>query len=132
MFAPDKTGPNENHDSVVGLTNDNVRHYQALETDNTAAPKYYTICQYTDCTSPTGDKCQFPFRYKNRMYDTCITIDKKGPTPGEPWCSSKRDEFNNHIEGNEISCSDSCRVVDCPIGFYWMHRAGTCWQVRSF
>ena len=46
-----------------------------------------------------GAKCKFPFKYKQRLYDTCITIDNKGLYPGAPWCSTQTDEFDNHIEG---------------------------------
>ena len=89
----------------------------------------FGICQYTECTSMTGAKCKFPFKYKGRLYDTCITVDDKGSYTGAPWCSMKTDEFGIHVEGNEDTCSDSCRVADCPVGYYWMPFTDSCYKV---
>ena len=89
----------------------------------------FGICQYTECTSMTGAKCKFPFKYKGRLYDTCITVDDKGLYPGAPWCSTQTDEFGIHVEGNEDTCSDSCRVTDCPVGYYWMPFTDSCYKV---
>jgi hypothetical protein len=66
------------------------------------------------------------------MYDTCITLDNKGNTPGDAWCSTSTDVLKNHIPGNEASCATSCtRVSNCPVGFYWMRYDNTCYQVHS-
>ena len=86
---------------------------------------YYTLCQYSECPSLSEVPCKFPFKYKNRMYDTCITIDGNG----ESWCSIGVDQNFNHLAGNDAVCSESCRTVDCPIGYYWMQPADSCYKV---
>ena len=54
-----------------------------------------------------------------------------GSYPGAPWCSSSTDADRNHIKGKEITCSESCRVVDCPIGFYQLHPSNSCYRVNQ-
>ncbi len=90
---------------------------------------YFTICQYTECADITGTKCVFPFVYKGRKYDTCISIDGRGDGPTNAWCSSETELTGKHIIGKEITCSSNCRVADCPIGYYWQHHGLTCWRV---
>ena len=59
-----------------------------------------SICEYTECGTANGKFCEFPFRYKGRLYDTCITMDDKGSEPGDAWCSTSVDpETRNHIPG---------------------------------
>ena len=42
----------------------------------TSSPMYtFGLCQYTESTTINGETCKFPFKYKSRLYDTCITID---------------------------------------------------------
>ena len=93
--------------------------------DSTAG---FGICQYTECPTKDGQDCIFPFIYKGRSYDTCITLDSE-----EPWCSTAVDAFGNHIAGNEGLCSDSCasRQTNCPVGFLWQGFADTCYHVRK-
>ena len=88
----------------------------------------FGICQYTECPTKDGQDCIFPFIYKGRSYDTCITLDSD-----EPWCSTAVDAFGNHILGNEGLCSDSCasRQTNCPVGFLWQGFADTCYHVRK-
>jgi hypothetical protein len=94
---------------------------------------HHVMCQYTECSTINGDTCRFPFRYKGRMYDTCITVDNKGSNPGDPWCSSLTDQLKNHISGNEASCASNCaRISDCPVGFIKMRPESTCYQVNIF
>lgn len=52
-------------------------------------------------------------RYNGRLYDNCITLDNQGV----PWCSYKLDEEGNDI-GFHYSCSESCHVNNCPVGYY--------------
>ena len=59
----------------------------------------YGICQYTECSTSSGETCTFPFIYKGRLYDTCITHDDLGSDAGKPWCSIATDEFSNHVTG---------------------------------
>ena len=59
-----------------------------------------SICEYTECGTESGKFCEFPFRYKGRLYDTCITMDDKGSQPGDAWCSTSVDPVTrNHIPG---------------------------------
>ena len=117
-------------DSAVELRlPDGLAHTMAK---STGTGNKYTICQYTGCSSATGDSCKLPFKYKGRTYDTCITIDDKGSYPGAPWCSRKLDIDGNHLNGNEITCSESCRVSNCPVGYYRMADADTCYRVSTF
>ena len=112
-------------DTAVYQLPNNIQPTNAKGTDL----PYKGICQYTECTSVTGEKCKFPFKYNGRLYDTCITIDDKGLYPGAPWCSSQTDEFGKHIPGKEVTCSSSCRLVDCPVGYYRMITADSCFKV---
>ena len=91
--------------------------------------KGYGACEYTECSTITGGVCRFPFKYKGRVYDTCVTIDDKGSNPGDPWCSTLTDELNNHIPGSEESCASNCpRMTNCPVGFWPMWDEPTCYQ----
>ncbi len=89
----------------------------------------FGLCDYTECNTASGDPCVFPFTYKGRLYDTCVTQDSMGTNPGDSWCSTATDEFKNHVLGNEASCSTSCRVADCPVGFWKMYHSDTCYHV---
>ena len=84
------------------------------------------VCQYRECTTNESQICSFPFKYKGRMYDSCITIDSY-----EPWCSLKIDLNRNHIEsdGARGYCSSVCFVRDCPVGFYKLEK--TCYKISA-
>ena len=49
--------------------------------NNRVTDPFFTICQYTECPTKNALDCIFPFKYKGRLYDTCITLDSD-----EPWC----------------------------------------------
>ena len=70
--------------------------------------------------------CSNNFRYKGRMYDTCITLDYGG----KAWCSIGTDENDNHVKDYWKECDVTCPVSDCPIGFYRMWKDKSCYQVR--
>ena len=57
--------------------------------------------------------CILPFRYKGRTYDAC-TLKDADKTNNEPWCSTKVDQFNEHIggENNWVYCRESCLIID--------------------
>lgn len=78
-------------------------------------PDIRTICQFTECLTTDNRICKFPFKYKGRLYDTCITIDS-----AFPWCSLSVDEKRNHIDhvSNQGRCQESCFVQNCPVGFF--------------
>ena len=84
-------------------------------------PKARTLCVYSDCLTEDNQLCQFPFRYKGKMYDSCIIIDST-----EPWCSLKTDNNRTHIEEATTrgKCGPQCVVNDCPIGFSYLE--GNC------
>lgn len=89
----------------------------------------YALCEYSECSSVSGTTCRFPFKYKGRLYDTCVGFDNKGSIEGSPWCSTSTDEYQNHISGNEQTCSASCeRKTFCPVGFIHMYPENTCYQ----
>ena len=59
-----------------------------------------SICEYTECGTTSGKFCEFPFKYKGRLYDTCITLDDKGSEPGDAWCSTAVDHITrDHTPG---------------------------------
>ena len=59
-----------------------------------------SICEYTECSTVGGKFCEFPFRYKGRLYDTCISVDEKGSESGDAWCSTSVDLITrDHIPG---------------------------------
>lgn len=91
---------------------------------------YASFCEYTECSTVDGKFCEFPFKYKNRLYDTCITHDDKGENPGDYWCPTAVDfETRGSISGSEASCSDLCeKRSNCPIGFWPMYGEPTCYQ----
>ena len=87
------------------------------------------LCQYTECSTIKGETCVFPFRFKGRLYDTCIMNDNLGSEPGKPWCSTAVDALGNHIAGSDQTCSDACeRDSPCPIGFWRLYHEETCYQ----
>ena len=84
------------------------------------------LCQYKECITTENKPCSFPFKYKGRMYDSCITIDST-----EPWCSLKTDIHRNHIEdtNNRGTCTSSCNVQNCPVGYFKHHK--TCLRISA-
>ena len=61
-----------------------------------------SICEYTECSTVTGKFCEFPFRYKVRLYDSCITLDGKGSNSEDSWCSTAVDvTTRDHIPGKQ-------------------------------
>merc|ERR1711892_1381870 len=56
----------------------------------------------TTCITTAGDKCKFPFTYKNgKKYTGCTTDDMSG---GKLWCSTETDKFGVHINGKFGYC----------------------------
>ena len=84
------------------------------------------ICQYRECITDESRLCSFPFRYKGRMYDSCITIDST-----VPWCSLLTDIQRNHLEGvgTQGICPNTCNVQNCPVGFY--NQDQTCIRISA-
>ena len=67
-----------------------------------------------------------------RLYDNCITIDKEPLELEDAWCSTSTDEFRKHIPDTHGTCSSSCnRITDCPVGFWPMLPADTCYQLSG-
>ena len=84
------------------------------------------LCQYQECITTNSKICKFPFKYKGRLYDTCITIDSNSP-----WCSLKVDKEMNHIEGltNKGICNVNCTYTNCPVGFF--ENNNNCYQLSA-
>jgi len=61
------------------------------------------------CISTNGKECKFPFRYKNKIFNSCT---REFDDDDLAWCSTKRDPEGNHIvgEGEWGHCSSSCPV----------------------
>ena len=59
-------------------------------------------------------KCQFPFKFKDKTHNGCIDfIDIRNgkKVPGKPWCSTKvRGSDRKHVEGGGHygNCDSSC------------------------
>ena len=60
---------------------------------------------YTTADSPTNPNqpCILPFKFNGRLIEECL-VDRDG----EKWCSTKVDEFQEHVSGNWGYCSTSC------------------------
>ena len=84
------------------------------------------ICFQSGCTTVDEKLCQFPFKFKGRLYDTCVTLEAENP-----WCSLKTDLNNNHIDGEENIgiCKDTCPIQNCPIGFFYL--TGDCYHLSG-
>ena len=83
-------------------------------------------CHHTECHTFQNKTCILPFRYKGRLYSTCITIDSP-----YAWCSLKTDDNYNHIDdtGNRGQCQESCLVQNCPLGFF--HQHNNCYHISA-
>ena len=83
-------------------------------------------CHYTECRTTDNKNCLFPFRYKGRLFSSCITLDSS-----EAWCSLNTDENDNHVDdGNSKGiCQESCLFQNCPIGFFWQN--GNCYHISA-
>ena len=83
-------------------------------------------CHHTECRSVENKTCILPFRYKGRLYSTCITIDSP-----HAWCSLKTDGNSNHVDdiGNRGQCQESCLVQNCPLGFFQQH--DNCYHISA-
>ena len=94
--------------------------------NNIDEPDLRALCQKTECLTKENKVCKFPFRFKGRLYDTCITLESQ-----EPWCSLHVDINHNHIEGDNSRgiCSATCNVLNCPVGFE--HIEGNCFQFSA-
>ena len=63
-------------------------------------------------------KCQFPFKFKDKTHNGCIDfIDIRNgkKVPGDPWCSTKvRGVDREHVTGGSHygDCNDSCQSAD--------------------
>ena len=72
----------------------------------------------------------FHFRYKGRIYNTCINLDVFGQGGTVPWCSTTLDSQGNHVTGSEEECQATCSISNCPVGFHWVATTGTCYMVK--
>ncbi len=89
--------------------------------------KYSSVaCHYRECKTTNNKVCLFPFRYKGKLYSSCITLDSP-----EAWCSINTDKYGNHIDdGNSrATCQPSCLVQNCPIGFFSQN--GNCYHISA-
>ena len=109
---------------------DNVKQYvtwsscNEIEQDeeNLSVP----MCELKQCTTTSGQFCIFPFKFAGRTYSECITLGSNGTA----WCSTRTDEFGNHISGFEEECTSTCSVNNCPTGYQKAFPENTCYKVR--
>merc|ERR1712064_221109 len=74
----------------------------AVTTTSTAAPSS------TVCTTTAGTACVFPFTYMGTTYTSCTNAGGFQT----PWCSTKTDQYGNHIIGNYGDCnSNTCTAA---------------------
>ena len=54
--------------------------------------------------------CVFPFKFRGLTYNNCTTADN-APEDKNAWCSTKVDEFGNHVgeQGNWGICETRCQ-----------------------
>eukprot|EP00095_Tigriopus_kingsejongensis_P007864 maker-scaffold1272_size51402-snap-gene-0.11 protein:Tk07864 transcript:maker-scaffold1272_size51402-snap-gene-0.11-mRNA-1 annotation:"hypothetical protein BRAFLDRAFT_106125" len=83
------------------------------------------LCQFTSCFARDDIACSFPFRFKGRTYDSCITL---GSTDGQAWCSTKTDAHLNHVQGFHSQCQPDCPVNNCPVGYMRLPETQTCYR----
>ena len=55
----------------------------------------------------TGSPCVFPFTFQDKQYTAC-TLDAAGD--GLPWCSTRTDDFGQHVKGWWGICSTDCQL----------------------
>ena len=67
--------------------------------------------------------CVFPFKFGNRIHNTCTTIDGDAT----PWCSTQVDTSGNHVAGNWEYCKSNCPGVAAPaMTVNPLNAAGSC------
>jgi len=78
------------------------------ETPSTTEGTTSSTVPCIDCTTEQGKACQFPFIWRNITFTTCTNYLLEDD---KPWCSTKVDQFNEHIPGiGEWGYCDS----NCP------------------
>jgi len=60
--------------------------------------------QSSGCLTTSGEPCVFPFIWKGKSYKACTNDGGFG----NAWCSTKTDQFGNHVNGNFGDCGSSC------------------------
>ena len=90
--------------------------------------KYLSVplCEISQCKTAFGNYCSFPFRFAGRTYTECLTLGNNDTS----WCSTKTDEFGNHVIGFEEECQSTCSFNNCPSGYHAAHPENTCYKVN--
>jgi hypothetical protein len=52
--------------------------------------------------------CVFPFSFRGSTFNSCT--NEGGDVSSELWCSTKTDEFGNHVRGNWEICPEGCSL----------------------
>jgi len=89
--------------------------------------QHYGLCESVGCYAVSGKVCVFPFRYKGRLYNSCVKLDGAE----KAWCSTSTDQDDNHIAGSEAECEAGCDSNDCPVGYYRLFSDTTCYRVSG-
>ena len=64
--------------------------------------------QVCKTTSGSNEECKFPFTFREKKYDACITGSKRQ----QPWCPTELDNSGAYITGKWGYCDTS----KCPLG----------------
>ena len=65
-------------------------------------PSVFPDC-VTDGGNQSGQKCVFPFTYRDTTYHSCTKRDI-----GKPWCSTRTDRSGRHMTGFWGYCPNAC------------------------
>ena len=105
----------------------NIHSTECAKTEDVPAnTRVRGLCQYSSCVINATTTCAFPFRFKGRLYDSCITLGSRNRIP---WCAIDV-ELNKDMKDNAwAKCPSHCYVNNCPIGYYRAYPDQSCIKV---
>ena len=114
----------------VDLANplDHVKWTGCNQVDQYEENLFVPVCEISQCVTKSGQFCKFPFKFAGRTYSECITLGNNETS----WCSTRTDDFGNHIAGSEEDCETECSVNNCPTGYQKALPENTCYKVYNF
>ena len=120
----------EFNSKMIDEIKDNVKKYvtwsSCNEIEQDEEKLSVPMCELKQCTTTSGQFCIFPFKFAGRTYSECITLGNNGTA----WCSTRTDEFGNHVSGFEEECQPICSVNNCPTGYQKAFPENTCYKVK--